>query len=166
MKKNLSLIIALSLPILMVIAVAISIYVSKKSINPRYDFLYTVKGGYDKPYFNIGVSNNRVTKSAAPQDPYWKDQLPEDPSLYIYDVKNNTNKQISYDEATKLRIDAGPQSPDGYTVDRGGSNSVIFYSSSNYNQFYIKNNSAAKAIDLGLDTASYYDYRFVGWILE
>lgn len=150
----------------MVIAIAVSIYASNNSINPQYNFLYSVKGGYENAYFNIGVVSNRVTKSAPPTDMYRKEVPVVDPALYIHDVKNNTNRQISYDEASKLKIDAGPKSPDGYVVDRGGSNSVIFYSSSNYNQFYIKSNSGAKAVDLELETASYYDYAFIGWILE
>ena len=61
MKKNIPLIFAISIPVLMVIGIALSIYLPTLFVKPEYDFLYSIGGDYS--YRNeYAVENGKLVK--------------------------------------------------------------------------------------------------------
>jgi hypothetical protein len=88
--------------------------------------------------------------------------------MYVHDVKNNQSKEISFEEAQKLRLDPSIKSPDGYEVSRGGYNGGGFLFSgggSDYTHWYIKGYNRSKQLELKQNSGAYYDnFKFLGWI--
>jgi hypothetical protein len=97
--------------------------------------------------------------------------IPETPRIYIHDVEENRSKEVTFEEATKLSLDASTMSKDGFEVrhGRGGGDFLFFDSYSDYNSMYLVGNHAALKLNLVVNqNMGYYygngDYRFLGWI--
>jgi hypothetical protein len=166
MKKNLSLIIALALPILMVIIIAASIYIPRRSVNPQQDFIYMLEDDYGYSYKSFEVTNNklqRTNREGAKADDLLK---ATEPKLYIHDVQTNHSREVQYDEVSSLLINGATLSEDGYEVVSGRTGGgFLLFSSGSYGGFFIKNQSgASKKLQLSLSSRDFYRYHFVGWI--
>lgn len=173
MKKNISLLIGLAIPILMILFVAGSIYLPGLFIKPTFDFLYVTGEGYnyDKKYW-IDQSTLKTVETT-PQEPL---DYPYPPSkvskLFLYDVDKNESREISFESAKSFTIDANAVSKDGFEIVRGGYDDGIFPlffgGSSDYNARYLKGHGVSKKLNIpGMKAYDYYDYnfRFLGWII-
>jgi len=117
------------------------------------------------------VSSTSTASSSAPVDEKAVNQAEVAP-VYEYDVQDNTMHVISYDDAKKLTVDAGPSSPDGYTVTyeyASGSILDIFGSEGNVSGYAIGTDNVKKRLPgLGTDdgySESYADgVTFLAWI--
>lgn len=161
-RKNLSLILGISIPIVMILLVAASIYIPALFIKPTYDFLYSAGEGY----YNIGyyvVQNGLLTKQ--PQSAYGTGATSIVPKFYIHDVQKNESREISFEETQSLKLDSSPKSPDGFEVSYGGSGDAFpfFFSSGSYTH-YLKGHNARKKLNLQLSETGYYQFRFLGWV--
>ncbi|MFZ2125208.1 MAG: hypothetical protein WA087_00295 [Candidatus Saccharimonadales bacterium] len=164
LKQHITLIAGISIPILMIIFVAASIYLPALFIKPQYNFVYTIDSYYNSARYV--VINNRLT-SEANSDYYSRSE--QGPSkLYLYDVKSDKSQEISYDTASSFSLSSNTESLDGFSVVNGESSGGFFpfyYSSSGHDNFYIKNgNSSKKLNDIKLNESSYYNFRFLGWV--
>lgn len=181
MKKNLPLIIGLAIPLLMIAFVAISIYVPSMLARPAYSFIYSVKDTYDAYGENYYIENGVIVKKTVPYPTstpaymYPEKRYPESKAyLYQYDVKNNSAKEISFDEAKKLRLVSSKISPDGYTLDQGSYNNGVFEifggNAGGSPDWYLRKGAVNKKVNLQfpLEGDRYYYYnnnfRFLGWI--
>jgi len=173
-KKNLPLLLALAIPVLMVIGVAAAVYLPGLGHQPSYNFIYLSGDGvayYGYGGFDYYVKDGQVVKEERPtnpmNDPYYKDRA-RNVQMYVHDVKNNQSKEISFEEAQKLRLDPSVKSPDGYEVSRGGYNGGGFLFSgggSDYTHWYIKGYNRSKQLELKQSSGAYYDnFKFLGWI--
>lgn len=192
MKKNIKLIIGLSLPILVIVIVLVLVIVQKMMFKPQFDFIYTID-----PYcinYNCGYYNNfswnaykvvdgkifkeTVLPKANPNYPnYPNDKFePQYPKIYKYSVKTNTFSEISLEDAQKITLTDGGSAPDGTVVVgddnriSGGLFSEIFiggYNSYRY-AMYIKNGSLSKKIIVrNGNQDNYYgnrDFHLIGWV--
>ena len=176
-KKNFSLIAAISLPIILTLAIAGAIYLPRTSTTPEYNFLYAVN---NEPYPSSAqyrVIGNRLQKFEATQtEPILPKPLMQgeseqptiEPQLYVHNTQTNTSESINFEVASQLSLIPGNTSPDGFRITRGDESfsllSALFGGRSNYNtQFLIKGNTA---VDLNLATNPdyYYNFNFLGWI--
>ncbi len=169
-KEKVSLIIGLSLPILMIILVSLSIYLPKIfSEKPEYDFLYIENLSFGD--FIYQVKNNTLVEINR------KENLPKrKPSentpgpvakIYIHDVSINQSREIDFSEAEKLKLDSSNKSPDGFEIVFGARNGgfpFLFFNSGNYETKYIRNNLFSQKLNLA--PSRYYDFQFLGWIIE
>lgn len=170
MKKNLPLIVGLTLPILLVIIMALVIFIPSININPQHNFIYSNEHPF---YVNLyqntyKVEDDKILPEPLPRQP-GVDKTKPYPVLYIYDVKDDTSHQISLEEAQKYAIDPGPSSPDGYTVDYQYSHDGIFeiFGSNNNSSgyFIVKDSGKKKLSGINRDSYSYSgDFKFIGWI--
>lgn len=174
-KKNITLVVGISIPILMILFVAGSIYVPGLFVQPKFNFLY-VSG--DEHYYNqsqYSVQNEKLVRSQIQNGglrgkPY--NQIyppPREVKLYIYDVAKNESKEISFEEAKNLKLDSNNLSPDGFEVTYGsrgdGFFPFFFLSERDYNTRYLKGHNVSKKLNLALNSGSYYNnFRFIGWI--
>ena len=169
-QKNISLIIGLSIPILMVVLVAASIYLPGMfAPAPKVNFLYVSGDDYwqGRAY---GVENNQlIIKEVKHPDNY----VPKTVHLYIHDVSANVSKEITFESAQKLNLNSNTQSPDGYKMVYGSREDgffPFFYSSGrDYNAMYLQGHSANRklALETNADGRNYYysdRVRFLGWI--
>lgn len=174
-RKNLPLVVGLTLPVLLIIAVALTIYLPGQLVQPQHDFVYLVGGDYyaQREY---AVESGQLIKRELPPDAERERYIPfervrsTEVRLYRHEVAANTSRLITFEEAQQLRLDPSLKSPDGFTIEhgRGGGIFEIFGGSGNYETFYLRNNRASIALNLEIDRSQYYDWpnNFLGWIIQ
>lgn len=167
-KKNLSLILGISIPILMILFVAGSIYLPGIFIQPHFNFLYVNRDDY---YYGqqYAVQNGRLVKNEIKQPENGNYNPPRgEPKLFIHDVVKNESKEVSFEEAQKLDLDSNIKSPDGFEVVYGSRGGAIFpfffYPGTDYNSRYLKGRNVSKKLNIQLSESYYYNFRFLGWI--
>ena len=169
------LIIGISIPIIVVISIAILSLAPDNTIKPKYDFLYyfndstysycTNGEAYNVIDQKVGVSD--ITSKSTECSSYNTKNDP--PKIYRYNVQNNEHYQISLEDVKKLRVDNNSISPDDLSIQRGD-----YYSSGildifggvnrNYNAISLrdyKNNSK----EININISNYYNFKFIGWII-
>ena len=171
-KKNLPLIVALAIPVLMILGLAAAIYLPGLGKSPAYDFVYISGSGVQYPSYqgyDYVVKDGHLVKADRPVNnsllPFYKDQADEQ-QLYFYDVKAGASRELSFEEASKLHLDPATQSPDGYEVSRGGySGGFLFFDGrSDYDHWYLRGHNRNRLLNLKL-IGSYYDnFKFLGWV--
>jgi len=165
------LIVGLSIPLVMIALIAGAIYLPGLMTDiedPRYDFLYMV--GYAQEY-NYHVTDGRLSRTRAGSGK-GETGSPGDPHLqfFIYRVGDNTNEQLSFEEASTLRLDNSALSPDGFEIAYGRRSEIFFpmWSSRDYRTRYLRKESLS--IKLKIEVAESYStihsFRFLGWIEE
>jgi len=172
-KKNITLILGISIPILMILFVASRIYLPGLFIKPHFNFLY-VSGDDSYYYYNNGyqysVQNDKLVKNEIKQLENQNYNPPRvESKLYIYDVAKNEAKEISFAEAQNLNLDSSVKSPDDFEVVYGsrgdGFFPFLFWSERDYNSRYLSGHNVSKKLNLQLNGSSYYNnFRFIGWI--
>ncbi|MES2436620.1 MAG: hypothetical protein V4519_01295 [Patescibacteria group bacterium] len=177
MKKNLPLIVGLALPFVFILLIAVVVYLPNVFIKPQHDFLYTMADRNNYNYNTVYKNTYAIENGGLVQRPVELPKLNENdtrviidaPKLYRYNVKDSTNKEISFTEAQSLKIDVGPSSPDGYIVAyRYNHNGVfeLFGSNGNNSGYFISKGKGGKKL-IGLDSAGYYyenNFTLLGWI--
>lgn len=181
-KKNISLIVGLAIPVLMIVAVAGSIYIPQLfAPKPAYDFLYSTNDG---PYSYPGaggydVRNGKIVKipplapevyGYRPGDPYpvgvpAKPSGPE-PKLFVYHVKNDTSKEVAFEEAENLTLTTDQTSPDGFEYSDGsrGGDFFPFGGRYDYNTKYLMGHGVSRKLKISGNQYEYNPVRFLGWI--
>ena len=183
MKKNLTLVLALAIPVAMIVFIAASIYLPRLFIHPQVSFLYSATGyRYDSNgsvYYKVvdhklqKVQNPQISL-AAPQPTKAPAQQVQYPAIYRYDAMTNTSSEVSLDQAAALTIDENPISAEGYQItpgNRSGGFLDIFGGyDANYNKLYLKNGSFSREINLsGIRNTDYFyfgNFGFIGWIIK
>ncbi len=183
--KNIALIVGLAIPVLMIVAVAGSIYIPQFfAPKPQYDFLYT-NDSYGGPYGAqfYEVQNGKIVKnppvlppqdpnappyinSATPQ-PYVAKPVPAPESrLFRYDVKNDTNKEVTFEEAQNLTLTTDQKSPDGFEFRDGsrGGDFFPFGGGYDYNTKYLTGHGISRKLNISGNQYQYNPVRFLGWI--
>lgn len=178
-KKNLPLIVGIGLPILMILFIWASISLPGLfTKDPQFNFLYSVdqKGGYYGPgETTYQVDDSHLVKDEVPvlnkvdRDPNLPPSRP--PTLFVHDVKTDQSREISFDDAAKLKLDSNPKSPDGFEIvgsEYGGGFFPFFFGSGEYrNTHYLKKGSFTRELAVR-SSGSYspYSFRFLGWLLQ
>ncbi len=167
-KKNISLMIGIAIPIFMIILIAASIYLPFLFVSaPQFNFLYVTEDSYGRN-FQYGVENGVLVKREVKYPEHYP---PKDARLFIHSVLKNTDQEVSFEEAQKLKLDSRLKSPDGYEVVYGSSEYGFFpfFSSGgfDYNAMYLKGHNTSRKLDLQSSNDGRYYYRnrrFLGWI--
>jgi hypothetical protein len=169
-KKNFTLILGISIPIIMILLIAGSIYLPGLFVHPQYNFLY-VSG--DDAYYGrqqYSVQNGRLVKSEFQPA---TNQIYQPPiiesKLYIYNVVENNAREVTFEGAQNLNLDSSNKSPDDFEVVYGSRSDsffpLFFYSETDYSSRYLKGHNVSKKLNLQLNRSSYYNnFRFLGWI--
>lgn len=170
-KKNISLIVGLCIPVLMILFVAGSIYLPGLFIHPKINFVYASGDDYyyyrDQQYF---VEKGKLVKNEIKDSKESGRHATTEVKLFLYNVAENKNQEISFEEAQKLNLDSNSKSPDGFEIvygnRDGGMFPFFFDSSSDYGNRYIKGHNVTRKLDIQSSGRSYYDYgfHFLGWI--
>lgn len=171
-KKNITLVIGISIPILMILLVASSIYLPGFFIKPHFNFLY-VSGDDSSYYYNNGyhysVQNNQLVRNEIkqPESPNYNSPGVE-AIFYLYDVTKNEAKEISFADAQNLNLDSSVKSPDDFEIVHGSCGDGFFPffwgGGINCNARYLKGHNLSKKLNLQLNGAYHNNFRFIGWI--
>ncbi len=168
-RKNISLIVGLAIPLLMIVLVALSIYLPNLfAPAPRCNFLYvTGENGYQGAQYT--VEHGTLTKHDVK---YPEHSTPAVVRLFVHDVSSNESREVSVEAAQQLRLDPSLKSPDVYEVAYGNGDSgffpLFFSGAPDYNAVYLKGHNAGKKMNVQSLNNARYDYRdraqFLGWI--
>lgn len=170
-KKNIPLILGISIPILMILFVLGSIYLPGIFVHPKFNFLYVVGGNNYIDEWQYLVQNGELVKSKINQSRNKSYNPPYvEAKLFVYDVLRNESREISFEEAQKLNFDSNIKSPDGFEIVYGsrGENALPFFyvSEIDYNSRYLKGHGVSKKINIQSSEGFYYTFRFLGWIKQ
>lgn len=188
LRQNLPAIIAISLPILLVLVIALLTMLPNLGPKPQYDFLfvkeptrshyeesscvvfshyYDTEGGklVKKPHV-VTVFDKKIV--AEPCYGYSQIKQEEVPELYVYRTELETVSPVTFEQASQFVTQGETLSPDGYTVSKRMINRGIMelFGGNNDGVFISKKNQHIK-IDVGVsDSQSYYDnnFNFIAWI--
>lgn len=169
-KKNISLVIGISIPILMILLVAGSIYLPGVFIQPQYDFVYASGNDHYRGLVWYSVRDGVLTKDERAFTEEEKDALRHsDSHIYVYNVTRDESREISFEEAQRLRLDARTESPDGFEVVHGTHSEGIFpffiSSATDYRTVYLTGHNVSRKVDVPSYGSSYgSDFLFLGWI--
>lgn len=170
-KPNVPLIVALSIPLLMVALTALTIYLPALFIQPRFDLVYTpsIRGPYCVEYYR--VENQRIVvekKEKDPRDPEPSCESYRQTPLFYYDIQRQESREITLEEAKELIIHSARshRSPDGFEIVRGGDGfDLFFFGGHSYRDIYLKKGAYTRKLYL---THHFYDYYHslnpVGWV--
>lgn len=165
LKKNKQLIAVISLPLVMMLVVALIVYVPSLFIKPTYDFIYYTCDGYCYSQ-NIDVKSGKVVETFK-QNNYGYAVRPNDPSpvIYLYSVEDGESREITLEEAQKYELDDSYKSPDGFEITNGGGYSGGFILGGYYGDgdSVKKLQKGTASFDTDIDRYDYY-FNFLGWV--
>jgi hypothetical protein len=171
-KKNLPLIAGITIPILLILFVAGSIYLPGLFVKPKYNFLYMTGPSYGQPYLvaNGKLEQNTATSSVIGPTAFPPNYAPTQnlPRLFVYDVRKNQSESISFADAQKLSLDTNPQSSDGFSIVSGGNDGGSFLfggaPSDSYYTKYLTGHNISRKLNLPNQENYYANFTFLGWI--
>jgi len=177
--KHLPLIVAIALPIIFIIALALILIVPSSRIKPQFDFVYTDQSEeYNRNYYEIEYKNKydikegKLTLTPIPSRFSTRVdktgiEYKEAPTLYYYDVIENTSREVSFADMQNETFDAGPSSPDGYQVDHDYNSRGVFelFGSDSNSGYYISKGRGKKLLT-GISSPYYGGdtIKVIGWI--
>lgn len=196
MNKNIKLILAISLPFLIILFLVGSVLLPKLFFKPNYDFLYTVDpycldndcryGYYGYKYSNWNPY--KVIDGVLTREDVLPTYTQQDmngikltltikavyPKIYRYSVAKDSFNEISLAEAQKIPLIGAGSDPDGTVVinDQRSAGIIgeVLGGNSSHGGMYLKNGSFSKKIivENGGQNNYYYNsnFRLLGWVKE
>lgn len=183
--SKISLIVGLSIPVVMVLLIAAAVLLPGRNLTPTTDFLYVV-GSYPTYITRSGnatlqhelivqdgaVTDKMQTYTSPDAYPPYVTEKESTPRLFLHSTKEDTNKEISLEEAKKLRLSSEQKSPDGFTVSFGKRSYGVFPfffdgGQEDLQHAYLSNQTASKEITLVSNAArDIYSFQLVGWVVK
>lgn len=181
--SNVSLIVGLAIPVVMVLAIAAAVLLPGRNLHPETDFVYavgqyptyTIREGDTITQHDLSVKDGVLTDTlqtykATISYPPYPGEKESSPRLFLHNTKENTNKEVTLEQAKLLRLSADTKSPDGFKVSFGSRSYGVFpffiNDSSDIEHAYLSNDTASKKIDLTTGSArDIYSFQLVGWVI-
>jgi hypothetical protein len=168
MKKHISLIIAIAIPIIMVLTIALTIYIPRSNLVLNSDFVYSVYDGYYSRSFYFSEEQGRIVKLESGIKAEQPDGLVT-PVLYYYEAETESSRTMTETEAMSLSLSSSKTSPDGFIfVGREYNNGFmifdLFGSDYSYDKHYIRKGNISKEVRLTTSPTNYYNVDFIGWV--
>lgn len=185
-KQNLTLVLAFSLPVLLIIIVALSTYLPSLFLSTNYNFVYSVcTDGTNYYYYNcnnylqnrlVVVNGKLIVNDINPTLDSDNDGIPDinenyKERIFLHDTEKNESREITTEEAQGLSLNNLVTSPDGISVSsdysRGAEFLFLFDGGSSYRYYLMKGNSKSKLNLISNDDRYYYqdNFQFIGWVL-
>ncbi|HSW96522.1 MAG TPA: hypothetical protein VLF89_01720 [Candidatus Saccharimonadales bacterium] len=165
-KKNFPLIIGFSIPLLMILFVAASIYLPGLFLQPKFNFLYST----DTDYYGsqtYSVNNSHLVYIPQPTPTY---RPYPSPQLYVHNVTTNESTPISFQEAQNLNLNPTAESPDGFKLENGNQGDgffPFFWYNRDYTTEYLAGHNVSKKLNIKTNGTSYYSsIHFLGWVMK
>jgi len=164
-KEGISLIIGISIPVLMILFVAASIYLPRLFVRPKFSFVYTVGSNFGKYYF---VRDQHLDEKDIKYPDYYTSRAEN--KIFLYDIEQDESREIPYTYAAKLRLNSKERSPDGFRITygtrTGGFFPFFFFSDRDYWTLYIQGHGLSRKLNIRLEENYFQKFRFLGWVLK
>jgi len=175
-KKHVPMLVGVTVPLVLLIILAVAVYVPNFFVKPQYNFVYSTNSNVDY-YYNYYYENlykvvdNKITYSPVSLPANTGDRVTyKAPQLFLYDVKTHRVSEISFEAAQKLSLDGSTVSLDGYFMEYNYGHSGIFelFGSDSRNSGYYIGNGRASAPLVGINapTTRSNGIKFIGWVLK
>lgn len=167
MKKNLPLIIALAMPLVLTVVVVGSVYLPVSGQTPQHDFIYTVFNHREPSTAYYDVKDGKIVQVSTQQ---FRPGAESEPlltgpgvQLFYYDVQTHESRELSFEETSEYRVDSSWTSPDGYRVEYGNDQGVFpfFFDNASGSGLYLIGNG--RRINTSVPG---YDASFLGWVIN
>ena len=169
-KENITLIIGLSIPVVMVLFIAGAIYLPSLFVNvdpPKYSFMYMTNNNYGE--YNYSVKKNTLSRKKIERKNNAYSSQQRQARFFIHNIKTHKNKELSFEEAALVFLNSDIESPDGFKIENSHRSYGFFpfYSRRNYYTRYITKDNYAEKIKLHTNSTNYYyNFRFLGWLTK
>jgi len=187
LKKNFALVIAFSLPVLLIVGISLSAYLPSLFISTDYNFVYSSCADGSNNYYSYKCDNyllkrysvvdgQLVVNDVDQTQDSDNDGIPDIKEgyiarLFLHNTKSNETREITLEEAESLNLNELITSPDGVSVsshyDRGADIFFVFDGGSTQGHYLVKGNAKSK-LNLINDEDRYYhpnNFQFIGWTL-
>jgi hypothetical protein len=186
-KQNIVILLAFTLPILLIVGVALSVYLPSLFLSTKYNFVYTICtdgiSSYDQyncnnyPQKRYSVVNNKmIINNIDPTLDSDNDKILDinenyTVRIFLHDTEKNESREITFEEAQTLTLNNFLSSPDGVAVTgtySGGSSFFIFGGSSSSYGYYLTKGNSKEKLNLINNPDQYYsrdNFQFIGWVL-
>ncbi len=168
-KQNIALIIGLSIPVAMVLFVAIAINAPSwfSTVEPpQYNFLYTDRR--NNPNVSYLVKDDRLQRHDVDQSENATKPVEYQQRFFIHDVSANISSEISENEALELHLDGAVRSPDGFRLESGNRGGWFFFGyGRDYRTRYLVKENYSQKLELESQNENYRYYwniQLLGWI--
>lgn len=184
-KKNIVLILAFSLPVVLIGVVALSSYLPSRFLSTNYNFVYTLCTD------GVNSFSYYCERSMVPQYQVQEGKLvvvPVDPKqdvngngvpdvnekfsrrFFLHDTQKNVSTEITIDQAKSLQFSDLLTSPDGLSVSSGyssGGDFFLFGGGSSYGYYLTKGKARTRMNLINSGDRYYYgdNFQFMGWVL-
>jgi hypothetical protein len=169
-KENITLIVGLSIPVVMVLFIAGAIYLPSLFVDvdpPKFSFMYMTNNSSDGYSYSVKKNNLSREKIERKNKSYSSHQ--RQVRFFIHNIKTHKNKELSFEEASAVSLNSNIESPDGFKIENGRSSYGFFpfYSRGNYYTRYITKDNYAEKVKLHTNSTNYYyNFRFLGWLTK
>lgn len=164
--KNWSLILGLSIPLLMTLFIAVSIYLPRFFDNtppPTINFLYSSNTYY--PHL-LEVKNNKLEWEIKENENQNNKRSDQPPRIYLHDVVTNKSSELNLEEAQKLTLDSRLDAPDGYIVKQNYNRGFFLFDGNRSRSHHLVNDRSSHKLNLVYQNNYYYNFKFLGWVIE
>jgi hypothetical protein len=184
LKQNLTLVLAFSLPVILILVVALSTYLPSLFLSTNHNFIYAYCDDRTNYYYECNdylqkrytVTNDKLLindiDTTVDRD---GDGLPDGDKafssrIFIHDTEKNESREITSEEAQTLSLSSLLTSPDGVTVssdyNRGANFFFIFDGGASYGYYLMKGGSQKKLNLINSNDRYYYadNFHFIGWV--
>lgn len=182
-RKNLLILLAFALPVVLVIIVALGTYLPSASLSTAYNFVYSscTDGEERYPYqcddylrnLYLVVDGRLVVGEISPTQDSDRDGVPDvnenyNARIFLHDTQKNESREIALEEALTLELSGLLTSPDGVTLSSSydrGPGFFLFDSGSSYGHYLTKGRAKSRLNLINSDDQYYYrdNFRFLGW---
>jgi len=166
MKKNLSLIIGLCLPVILILTIIITLIFEETFIPSDYNIIFEYGTSRVSVSETYTVVDNKLRKIEVfiPENTRFSDSS----DIYLYNVIENSFKAINLDATQTFYIIPDKVSPDGYEVVMQTQNQGIFpftHSVTDMSYVYLKGQNSDRKLILPDDRVNNRKFfKFIGWI--
>ena len=164
-QRNWSLIIGLAIPVLMTLFIAASIYLPKifdKTPAATVDFVYSTNRY--SPH-KLEVINGKLEWEVL-ENKNNSSHSKQMPRIYLHNVTTNSSKELSLEEAKKLFLDNRRRAPDDYVVELNRHRGFFLFDGRSSRRHHLVNGHASQKLDLEYINNYYYNFKFLGWVIE
>ncbi len=170
LKKHWGIVLAIALPLLLIIIVALWVYIPSWTLSTKYNFIYQSCGVVQYPDRcgnRFLVSDGKLIM-ATPDEAGNTNVLPR---IFLHDTLKNESREIGPAEAQSLMLSELLTSPDGVTVSYKDkyNNDFLFFGGGSTHGYYLTKGKSEKKLNL-INENNYYYYdrnnaMFLGWVL-
>jgi len=183
-RKNWVLVLAFSLPVLLIAGVALSAYLPSLGLSTKFDFVYAACVDGSRGYYQCdawlqkryAVVDGKLTlKEVDPVLDSDKNGVPDVKENYAarvfyHDTLADVTREIALEDEQKLQLNGLVTSPDGVSVTyeyRGGGDIFPFSYRGSTHGYYLTKGKAHRGLNvINADQSYYYgNFQFLGWVL-